>query len=190
MGLKANLHVFNVLPGADSSSYAIDSILTNPYLAEANLIIGPPSSSSFKKVARFADMHHIPIVSPISTESNVLKNNPWTSKANPSAVTETEATADFIAKHYPHANIIVIHNKSANDEYYEVFKKRFKKDDSVLGYNDTLRHAESRGGVSGLKTMVERRVLNIVVMPYQGAPYIAAFVNELANFQVLLQMIP
>ncbi len=180
-GFKANLNVYNVLPNSDTSSHLIDSILRKPQLLQANLIIGPPSSSHFKKVAQFAEKHGIPIISPLSSESGVLKNNAWTSKTTPSTLTETEFEADYIAAHYNHANIILIHNNDANDDYYEIFKKRFKKSDSILGHKDTLRHAESRGGVAGLKNKMLGRTMNVIVMPYQGAPYIAKFVNELAN---------
>jgi LysM repeat protein len=180
-GFKANLHVYNVLPHSDTSTHVIDSILKKPEMLRMNLIIGPPSSSHFLRVAGFASKHNIPIISPLSSESNVLKNNLWTSKTTPSTLTETEFEADYIAAHYSNANIILIHNNDANDDYYEIFKKRFKKTDSILGHKDTLRHAESRGGVTGLKNKMLDRIMNVIVMPYQGAPYIAKFVNELAN---------
>jgi len=180
-GLKINLHVFNISPGPDSSFYATDSILKNPAMLQMNLIIGPPSSSNFKRVAQFAEMHHISILSPLSPESSILKNNPWTSKVKPSAVTETEAEADYIALHYKHATVILIHNRDADDVYYKVFKTRFIKADSAFGSRDTLYHAESIGGVSGLASKINTNVANVIVMPYQGAPFVAKFVNELAN---------
>lgn len=180
-GLKVNLHVYNISAGTDTSSYAIDSILKNPEIVKMNLIIGPPSSVHFKRVARFAGIHNIPIVSPLSDESNVLKNNPWTSKIRPSILTETEFEADYIASHYSRNNIIVIHNRDAGEQYYEAFKKRFHITDSTLGNRDTLRFAESIGGVTGLASKISNNQVNIIVMPYQGAPFVAKFVNELAN---------
>ncbi len=180
-GLKANLHLYNVLPGSDSISRSVDSILRNPELATMNLIIGPPSPAHFKRVARFADLHHIPIVSPLSGENSLLKNNPYASKITPSAITETEATADYIASHYNHANLIIIHNKTANDEYYEVFKKRFKKTDSVLGHTDTLCRTESTGNVFAIGYKISRKGLNIIIVPYMGESFVAKFVNDIAN---------
>lgn len=180
-GFKANLHVYNITSGGDSSSHSIDSILRNPEMLRMNLIIGPPYPSNFRRVARFAGLHRITIVSPLSSESYVLKNNPWTSKITPSPITETEMEADYIASHYNRANIILIHNRDANDVYYEVFKKHFKKTDSAAGRKDTLRYAESIGGVSGLGEKINNSLVNVIVMPYQGAPFVAKFVNELAN---------
>ncbi len=176
-GLKANLQVFNI----DTSSDNIDTILKNPCMLNANLIIGPPYPSNFRKMALFAQLHHIPIISPLSPESNVLKNNPWTSKTTPSATTETEGEAGYILSHYKGANVILIHNRDANQEYYEAFKKEFQKTDSALGRTDTLHYAESIGGVSGLKIRMSKTGNNIIVMPYHGAPFVAKFVNELAN---------
>lgn len=180
-GMKANLHVFNILPGADSSSRSIDSLLKNPELATMNLIIGPPYPSHFRRVERFAEKHHIPIVSPLSGESNILKNNSWTSKTTPSAAIETEATADYIASHYNHVNFIIIHNKNVNDEFYEIFKKRFKKSDSALGRTDSLQRVESTGNVFSLGYKIAKKGLNIIVVPYPEESFVAKFVNELAN---------
>jgi len=180
-GFYVNLRIFNVSSGSDSSSRSIDSILKSPEILKMNLIIGPPYPSNYRRVARFAGIHRIPIVSPLSSESYVLKNNPWTSKIIPSPLTETEIEANYIAAHYSHDNIIVIHNRESNDEYYEVFKKTFKKADSALGHKDTLCYAESIGGVSGLATKISKSLVNVIVMPYQGAPFVAKFVNELAN---------
>lgn len=180
-GVKVNLHVYNISSVSDSSSFAIDSILKKPELLNMNLIIGPPYPSHFIRMARFAGVHRIPIVSPLSGENNVLKNNPWTSKIKPSVLTETEMEADYIASHYSHNNIIVIHNRDANQQYYAAFKKRFRETDSALGNRDTLRSAESMGGVSGLATKISGTQVNVIMMPYEGAPFVAKFVNELAN---------
>lgn len=180
-GLKVNLHVYNISSVSDSSSFDIDSILRKPELLNMNLIIGPPYPTHFVRIARFAGIHRIPIVSPLSSESYVLKNNPWTSKIIPSALTETEREADYIAAHYNHNNIIVIHNRDANQKYYMAFKKRFHQTDSALGNKDTLRTVESLGGVNGLATKISNTEVNIIMMPYEGAPFVAKFVNELAN---------
>jgi len=180
-GLKVNLHIYNISSVSDSSSFVVDSILRRPELLNMNLIIGPPYPSHFVRVARFAGIHRIPIVSPLSGENYVLKNNPWASKIRPSVLTETEVEADYIASHYSRNNIIVIHNRDANQQYYIAFKKRFHQTDSALGNKDTLRTVESLGGVNGLATKISNTQVNVIVMAYEGAPFVAKFVNELAN---------
>lgn len=180
-GFKVNLHIYNISSGSDTSSYMIDSLLKKPELLQMNLIIGPPYATHFARVARFAGIHRIPVVSPLSPESNVLNNNPWTSKIKPSVLTETQAEANYIAEHYRHSNIIVIHNREAKGEYYQAFKRQFYITDSMLGNKDSLHFAESVGGVGGLAPKVSNTLVNIIVIPYEGAPFVAKFINELAN---------
>ena len=180
-GFKVDVHVFNISSGSDTSAATIDSVLENPAILKMNLIIGPPYPSNFRRVARFAGIHRIPIVSPLSPESNVLKNNPLTSKIKPSPVTETETEADYIALHYNRDNIIIIHNKDVNGDCYDAFKRQFHIADSALGRKDTLCVAESSGGVNGLQNKISNILTNIIVMPYEVAPFVAKFVNELAN---------
>lgn len=180
-GLKVNLHVYNISAVSDTSSFTIDSILRKPELLNMNLIIGPPYPSHFVRVARYAGIHRIPVVSPLSGENYVLKNNPWASKIRPSVLTETQVEADYIASHYNRNNIIVIHNRDANQQNFIAFKKRFHQTDSALGNTDTLCTVESVGGVSGLATKISTTRVNVIMMPYEGAPFVAKFVNELAN---------
>jgi LysM repeat protein len=183
-GLKVNMYIYNILPGSDSTVFGLDSILKKPEMFQMNLIIGPPFPSNFKKAELFAALHQIPIVSPLSGENSVLNNNLWTSKATPSAITETEAEADYIVSNYRNTNLIVVHNKDANDAYYKAFRKQFIKSDSAFGGMDTLRLAESAGGVAGLKSKMIRSAVNVVVVPYQEPSYVAKFVNEFANSKI------
>ncbi len=180
-GFKANLSVFNILMGPDSSYNATDFIVKNPELLEMNLIIGPAFPSNFKRVAKIAALHHIAIVSPLSGEISVVDKNPFTSKVMPSAITETEAEAEYIATHYNHANFIIIHNMNAGDEYYNTFKRAFISADSAKGGADSLIVSESAGGMTNLKAKTVKNSVNVVIMPYEGASFVAKFVNELAN---------
>jgi len=180
-GFNAELHVYNVPP--DSANHRIDSLLSLPSMAVANLIVGPPYPALFTRVAKYAMQHQIPIVSPLSAEINVLKNNPFTSKAVPSAITETEQTADFIALHHRQDNIIIVKNAdAANDNFYDVFMKRIKATLSIMEpKGDSVIEAKYTDALDDIGHKLSDSKNNIVVVPYQGASFVPKLVNQLAN---------
>ncbi len=181
-GVKVDLHLYNIASSADTSSPRFDSILNSAAFARTNLIIGPPSTVHFKRVARYAAQHNIPIVSPIVSDNPIIQTNALTSKATPSSSTEIEKMADFVTAHYRNSNIILLHHRDAADEvYFENFKKRFKDNMLALGKNDSANIADYSDNLEILGRKIEQSKNNVIVVPYQGASFVAKLVNKLAN---------
>lgn len=180
-GFNANLHVCNI--PMDSAGSRLDSLLKSPALANANLIIGPPYPSLFTRVAKFAKLHQIPIISPLSAEMSVLKDNPYASKAVPSAITEMEQTADFIASHNRNDNIIIVHNgDAANDNYFELFKKRLNAALSIAGSaTDTAIVVKYSDDLTEVGKHISDKKYNVIVVPYQGNSFVPKMVNQFTN---------
>jgi len=181
-GFDANLNVYNVPP--DSASHRIDSLLTLPAIASANLIIGPPYPGLLSRVAKYALQHQIPIVSPLSGENSVLKDNPFVSKAVPSAMTEMEQTADYVALHHPKDNIIMVRNADApDDDFYDVFWKRIRASLSIVnpGADSVVKEARYTDELDDLGHTISPIKDNVIVVPYQGASFVPKLVNQLAN---------
>jgi len=181
-GIRVDLHLYNITSSSDTSIYRLDSILKSPTFAMSNLIIGPPSSAHFKQVARYAAAHNIAIVTPIVNDNAVIRNNPFTSKPTPSTLTEVEEMADYITAHYMKSNIVLLHHRDVVDEaYYEDFQKRFKADVSVSSETDSVISADYSDNLEILGGKLKDNKNNVIVAPYQGASFVAKFVNKLAN---------
>jgi LysM repeat protein/ABC-type branched-subunit amino acid transport system substrate-binding protein len=176
-----NLHVYNI--PTDSAAHKIDSILKSPAMANMNLIIGPPYPSNFRLVAKYAKEHQIPIVSPLSTENSILKDNAFTSKGIPSPSTEMEQTADYIAAHYPKANIIIMRNRDAiNDNYYDLFKKRLNTALSIaLSKADSATVANYSDDLSDITKKLSPDKNNVIAVPYQGSSFVIKMLNQIGN---------
>jgi ABC-type branched-subunit amino acid transport system substrate-binding protein/LysM repeat protein len=181
-GLKVNLYVYNMPASTDTSGHRLDSILKIPTLPMMNLIIGPAYPSHFKIVAKFAAQHNIPIVSPLSGENNILLGNAYSSKATPSSVTEMEDMADYIAAHHQNQNVIILHHRySANDVYFDAFKKRYNADLQLDSKTDSATVADYTDNMSKLGEKIAKDKNNIIVVPYQGESFVTKLVNQLAN---------
>ncbi|HTA83398.1 MAG TPA: LysM peptidoglycan-binding domain-containing protein [Bacteroidia bacterium] len=181
-GVSVDLHLYNITSTADTSAYRLDSILKDPAFALSDLIIGPPSTAHFKKVAAYAAMHNIPIVSPIVSDNVVVQTNAFASKVTPSSVTEIEKMADFVTAHYSKSNVILLHHRDAADEvYFENFKKRYTANMQVYGEKDSVTVADYSDNLEIMGKKIQPNKNNVIVVPYQGASFVAKLVNRLAN---------
>ncbi len=180
-GLKINLYVYNI--PSDSAGGKIDSILKKPVFRTMNLIVGPPSPSHFRQVAAFALKNNIPVVSPLSPESDVIRNNSFVSKAVPSPSTEMEQMCDYIVSHYQSSSIIIVHNPDAsNNNNFETVKKRLT---TALSINeprtDSLYVVNYTDDLNELGKKIDDNKFNLIIAPYQDASFVTKFLNQLAN---------
>jgi LysM repeat protein/ABC-type branched-subunit amino acid transport system substrate-binding protein len=98
-------------------------ILANSQMADMDLIIGPFFAKSFELVAAFAANHSIPIVNPLTQRSEMLEDNPYIFKIQPSAWSQYNETARYIAKNFANANVLIItRNGMENKSMADAFK--------------------------------------------------------------------
>ncbi|MFI5150140.1 MAG: LysM peptidoglycan-binding domain-containing protein [Bacteroidia bacterium] len=162
-GVNIILTVYDV---DDADSLRLQQIILKPELAESDLIVGPLSLSCFLPVARFAKIHSIPIVSPISQVNRVLLNNAYASKMVPSITTQMEEEAEFIVKTYKGQNVILINTSKEGQkkgQYAEAFKNRFTELQATAQSVPVFHEIK---GVEGLKDALQTGKANIIVMPF------------------------
>lgn len=181
-GFNTNLHVYNITMDS-ATGHCLDSILKLPELANMNLIIGPPYPALCQKVAKYGMDHQVPVVSPLSPDNSVIKGNSFSSKAVPSAVTETEQTADYIAMHNYKDNIILVNNTlDANENYFDIFKKRLNATLPIADpHADSVKVAVFTDDLSNIGNAISNEKYNVIIVPYQDAAFVTKMMNQLAN---------
>lgn len=109
--MKLDLKVYDVDNDANKAEIAI----SDPWLAKADLIIGPFYIKPFKIVSRFAAQYNIPIVNPVTQRSDVVDNHANVIKVRPSMISQM-APLDSLIKNYYHANnVFIIREKKYSD---------------------------------------------------------------------------
>lgn len=110
-GLHVTLHVYDV----SEDTYSVNKILGDPGFSDMDLIIGPVFRKSFRTVAEFADIHHIPIVNPFTRRNDVIIDHPSVYKVQPSFYGQLNHLLDYFTTTYPDANYILIHQNWSED---------------------------------------------------------------------------
>ncbi len=103
--LRTVIRVFDV----DQSSDKINRCLQDPWMKQADLIVGPFHSQPFAKMAEFAKNHGILIVNPMSNRQEILTDNPFVVKIKPDPAEQFSQLAALIADRYPNARIFIYH---------------------------------------------------------------------------------
>ncbi len=183
MGMKINLKVYDV----DNSQAKIHQALSDSELENADLIIGPLFRSSFFQVAEFAKQHDIHIVNPLTTDENVIRNNPSVFKVQVPEEIHLKLIAHSVRKHYPESNIVLVrHNPYQDKERADAIKNALKgklKDRILLpnsylfnllvekSYNDENMHdGELFDTINIENTLFKEDFLNDEIMSYTIFP--------------------
>ena len=105
-GLKTKIHVVDGDRLRDSTF--IVNALNKQGMTKMDLLVGPLFANSFPYAAEFAQKNTIPIVNPLSKRDNIIKDNPYVIKVQPSDEGTAKKMVDFILKDYANANIILL----------------------------------------------------------------------------------
>ena len=106
-GMRLDLKVYDV----DNDVRKADSAIIDPWLENADLIVGPFYLKPFNVVKNYAVEHNIPIVNPITQRSEIVDNQPNVIKVKPSMESQL-APLDSLMKNYYHANNVFIIRES------------------------------------------------------------------------------
>jgi len=119
-GLNLKFYVYDV----DEDTSKTGNLLRKQEIQKMNLIIGPFYSRNFKKVSAFAKKYNIPIVNPLSPREEILENNPYVLKIQPSNKSGFNEDVNFLKTNYTKRNILVIRYPRTNEtlSYFNVLK--------------------------------------------------------------------
>jgi hypothetical protein len=202
-GLNVRLYVYDV---AEDVS-VVKKIMDGQDFDKMNLIIGPVFKGPFEIAADFARKHHIPIVNPFSRRNDVILDNPWVFKVQPSFYGQMNRMVDYFTTAYPDANfILVLHNRIQDQDTLAFLKEnilsRFYRElPAGAGASDSLvagrRVAEwlyYQEGVSGLKTKLSSDRDNVLLCVSTQRAFVASVMSNLqglaASYKIIMTGMP
>ncbi len=190
-GMKVKVHVYDADAGEQISKTR--RVLANPEMAGMDLIIGPFFAKSFEIVAGFAASHSIPVVNPLSQRSEILNENPYVYKVQPSAWSQHNETARYIANNFTNANILILrHNAEEKSGMAAALKSSVAKFSSG---NATVKEAiYSQSFDAGLLNNLVAGKENVVIMLISDKALLPALLRKLndarARYDITLFGLP
>jgi LysM repeat protein/ABC-type branched-subunit amino acid transport system substrate-binding protein len=182
-GMSVNLWVYDTEKNATKTK----ALLAEQGLSKADLIIGPIYPESLKPVAEFAKERHIPIVSPLSSNSFLLNQNPYIFQVNPSFTTQlTEFTKKM--ELCGDQNIVLIHEAdSTSSSMVENLKTLIKDQILKCAKADQLHFKEVTYAPGSPAPEIQERISqslayekeNIIIVPSNNEAFVTDLLGTL-----------
>lgn len=112
-GINVNLTVADI-PG--DLPEKVTHAFSEYRMAESDFIIALLEKKSFETAASLAKQNNIFIVNPLSTRSEITKDNPFVIKIFPSHESIARNMLSMISRNYKNPNLFVIHSNSKNEK--------------------------------------------------------------------------
>lgn len=109
--MKLDLKVYDV----DNDVKKADSAIIDPWLANADMIVGPFYLKPFNVVKNFASEHNIPIVNPITPRSEIVDSCTKVIKIKPSLESQLVPLDSLIKNNYHANNVFIIRESKYSD---------------------------------------------------------------------------
>ncbi|MGQ1946469.1 LysM peptidoglycan-binding domain-containing protein [Geofilum sp. OHC36d9] len=164
-GVNVEMSVFDIAP----DSLVLKRVLSNPWLAQCDLIIGPGLAGELPLVSKFAQTHSIPLVYPISNNSrNELYSNPYLYQVNTPDSLMFDQMADDIVKQASGSSLLVILPPENEIEANLLVLKIKERASRLLAEGRKIKYQEYRPGNNDLvsiQTLVSKNSENYIVVP-------------------------
>jgi hypothetical protein len=187
-GMNVKLYVYDVAEDISGVKKIVDGQDFN----KMNLIIGPVFKGSFEIASEFARKHQIPIVNPFSKRNDVILDNPWVFKIQPSFYGQMNKMVDYFTTTYPEANyILVFHNRIMDQDTLTYLKEnllaKFYKElppeasgmDSLAAGRRVSEWLYYLEGVSGLRDKLSADRENILLCVSTKRAFVASVMSNI-----------
>ncbi|MBI1836813.1 MAG: LysM peptidoglycan-binding domain-containing protein [Flavobacteriia bacterium] len=122
LGLKAKLYVYD----SKNDTASVKAILNKKEFQTMDLVIGPLFPDKMGLVADWCKKNKVKYVCPVSANSNIIKNNPYTFIAIPSDATLMEGAAQYVLSQNIKDQIVLVKPTNSKDILlYESFRQAF-----------------------------------------------------------------
>ncbi len=174
-GMNVKVHVFDADYGDDVNKTR--RILNKPEMAEMDLIIGPFFAESFDLVSEFAKKREIPIVNPLSRRSELVKDNEYIIKMQPTPWAQYNTLTKYIKAVHANDNIVLVRrNSEENNSMANVIKSTLAADAGTT-FNE-VNYGVS--GWSGINKSLSSSKPNLVIILTNDKAILPAILRDLS----------
>lgn len=182
-GMNIRLNVFDT----QQSPEAIRKYIYSEQFLETDLIIGPVYIQVQDEVAAIAAKNQIPMVSPLSLQSEKLDSNPYYFQVNPTRDLLALKTSELIAEEYFNSNFVVVKTShsggSAEEKVVDLVREKMLHSgylDRSEGMNFNT-YDYSREGPSGFSSVLSREKENVVFVSSMNEGDLSVILSNMNN---------
>lgn len=132
-------------------------ILQNDELKSMDLIIGPLYPEPSRVVSEFSYDYNINMINPLSSNGEVMGNNPYSFLYKSSTETQAYSAANFSRKNFSNKTAIIIYEQNERDSVFaNIYKEELEKDSFNIIWFKGLNETNSRQALDSITATYER----------------------------------
>lgn len=173
-GVNVRLNVVDI---SASGSSSLEKEWQSHQVGQSDVVIALLPREPFAQAAQLASRDHVFIVNPLSTRSEIIEDNPYVVKCQPSISARITKLLTYLQHSKPSAHLFIIHSKSANEKMVMEDAQR-----QLLNYTD-IHYTIFDWSASGkLATALKNKQQVVVLSVYdQGKDRNRTFASSLLN---------
>ena len=125
-GIDINIYSFDT----EKDAYKIQDLIDSGELDGMDLLIGPLYPETVKLISDFAINKRINMINPLSSNSDLIKNNPFCFLFRPTYENMASAAADYIKKNHRNKNAMIFYEDDPRDSLIAFTYKASIEEDS------------------------------------------------------------
>lgn len=181
-GFRLDVKVYDVR----RDSNRLNAVLQDPFIQEADLIIGPFHGPAIKQTSEFTLQKGIPLIVPFFAEKGVIQSNPLLFQVNPSTEAELNGLAMALARESGHNMILIYHADSLSRQRASQLKDRIFREQSAYTHPGNIVIKEivvdniARLNLSGdFKQALTADKENVIILPEANEALVSTVVTQL-----------
>ncbi len=177
IGMNVKLHIYDTDFGSGVTK--TKRILNQPSMKNMDLIIGPFFAESFDITAQFAKMNSIPIINPLSRRTELIRDNDYIIKMQPSNWSQYNALSKYILQSHANDNIILVRrNQDENSNMSNIIKNSLTLGGFTTNFHEVI---YSSSGWSGISRNLSTSKKNIVLLLTNDQAVLPALLRDLSE---------
>lgn len=184
-GYKIQLNVYDTEYGSAKDTLKIKRMVSKINKENTDMIIGPFHNNTFKIASQKAKEEGIFILSPLSQQTSLIKDNPKAILANTPQKYRTESSALYVSQ-YEEYNYIIIHNNGIKElDNIQNFKDVLFNSQEDSTYFNSVVFKEinfKENGIQAIEDAVSITTKNIIYIPSDNPAFINDILTKLYRF--------
>jgi len=177
-GISINLTVHDT----KNDSKVVSDIMKGLNYSELDLIIGPVYSENVKIAIHYAKKNKINLISPLSQNIDLIKDNPFVYQVVPSTEMRIKKTSDMFGRMHD-TSIVIIHNGSEKEKkLIEIYKTKLVQSSSFQNETNAISLKTvnyNKGGEERIEDALSVGVQNVIVIPSEEEVFITQVIEKL-----------
>lgn len=151
-GININLYAYDT----EKNSYSTSNILIQPEFHGMDLIIGPLYPDPSREVSHYSHKNKVNMFNPISSNQEVIGENPFSFLYHPTEATQAKAAAQFVIENETNKNTMIFYGGSKKDSIKAfTFKQLIEKDSFNIVFMEKIAKDTSSHILKLLTTTLE-----------------------------------